>query len=127
MVAGEVAVVGADGEGGCDGDVGESVVGERAPDEGGAGVAVAHGGPHIQMEDGTAGVFGLQVVLFGQRVKGIRGVGDGELGGVGVIRLVGGSGVDDSGVAGDVLPGEPVGGTFGGACVRGCPRRAVRT
>ena len=52
--------------------------------------------------------------MFGQRVKGVGGVGDGELGGVGVIRLVGGSGVDDSGVAGDVFPGEPVGSTFGG-------------
>ena len=74
---------------GVNGDVGESVVGERAWDESSAGVAVAHGGPHIQMEDGTAGVFGLQVVLFGQRVKGVGGVGDGELGGVGVISASG--------------------------------------
>ena len=64
------------------------------------------------MEDRATGVFALQFFLVFEGSKGVWGVGDRQLGGVGVVGFPFGSGVDDVGESFAVFFGEPVGGAF---------------
>ena len=114
VFAGDVAVLGADGEGGGDGDVGDVEGGEAAPDEFAAGLGVAHALAHVEVEDGAAGVHGLEVFLLFEGFEGVVGVADGEHGRVGVVGGVLEAGLQDVGEALLVFAGEAVAGAFGG-------------
>ena len=94
---GNIAVFWADRERWGDGDVGQVEVFQGAAHELGAGLTVGHGRPHVQVEDRATGVFALQLFLVFEGGEGVWGVGDRQLGGVGVVGFPLGSGVDDVG------------------------------
>ena len=101
---------------------------QGAAHELGAGLTVGHGCPHVQVEDRAAGVFALQLFLVFEGGEGVWGVGDRQLGGVGVVGFPLGSGVDDVGESFAVFLGEPVGGAFrrGGLQVEQMPGLFLR-
>ena len=81
--------------------------GQAAADEFAAGLGVAHAFAHVEVEDGAAGVHGLEVLLLFEGFEGVIGVADGEHGGVGVVGGIGEAGLQDVGEAflvfGDVV------------------------
>ena len=109
----EVAVDRADGEGRRDGDVRRAEGGQGAAHEllagGGRGDALVH----VQVQDGAAGVLGLELLLHLLGLEGVVGVAHGDLGGVRVVGVGLRSGLEDAGVALAVLLGEAVGGALG--------------
>ena len=109
---GQVAVGGANGERGRDGDVGQAKAGERTLDELAAGCAAADALTHIQVQHGAAGVFGLQRFLALQGFKRVVGKADGQLRAVGVVGLLRRARLEDGGPALFVLFGKAVGGAF---------------
>ena len=68
---------------------------------------------HIEMEDCSAGVFGLQFVLQFQRFKSVAGVLHRNLGGVGVVRRFRRAGRIMPGKNFLVFFGEAISGAFG--------------
>ena len=87
---------------------------QAAADEFAAGLGVAHAFAHVEVEDGAAGVHGLEVLLLFEGFEGVIGVADGEHGGVGVVGGIGEAGLQDVGEAFLVFAGEAVASTLGG-------------
>ena len=114
MLAGEVAVLGADGKGRRDGDVGKAEPGEDPLHQLAAGPRVGEALVHVEMEHGAAGVAALEFLLMGEGLERVVGVADGKLGGVRVIWGLSGSGVQDAGELHAVDAGEAVGRPLGG-------------
>ena len=105
---------GADGKRGGDGDVGQAEVGERAFDQLAAGRAAGDTLAHVQVQHRAAGVLGLQRLLPHQRLERVVGEAHGQLGRVGVVRLLGSARLQDAGPALFIFLGKAVGGAFGG-------------
>src|SRR5699024_2525962 len=87
VLAGEVAVRGADRERRGDGDVGQAEPAERAADE--LLARARRGDPlaHVKVQDGAAGVLALELLLALERLERVVREADGELGGVRVVRV----------------------------------------
>ena len=82
----QIAMLGANGESWSDSDVGQMIIFQNGFNQLAARFGVADSFPHIKMENGSAGVFGLQFILQFQRFKSVAGVLQPNLGGVGVVR-----------------------------------------
>ncbi len=107
----QVAVLGADREGGRQRDVRELVVGERLADERFGDLDVADLLAEIEVEHRAARVLALQLVLEVERLEDVVGEADRQLGRVGVVGgvLPGG---DDIGIFFPVELGEAVAGAL---------------
>src|SRR3546814_4866275 len=68
---------------------------------------------HVQVQHGAAGVLALQLVLQLQGLEGVVGEADRQLRGVGVVRRLGRTRLEDVGEALAVFLGETIGGAFG--------------
>ena len=112
VLPGQVAVDGADGEGGRDGDVGGAEGGQAPAHELLAGGGRGDPLVHVQVQDGAAGVLGLELLLHLLGLEGVVGVADGHLRRVRVVRIGLGAGLEDTGEAPAVLLGETVRGSL---------------
>ena len=113
VLADQVSVDGADGEGRRDGDVGRAEGGQGAAHQLLAGSGRGDALVHVQVQDGAAGVLGLELLLHLLGLEGVVGVAHRDLGGVRVVGVGLRSGLEDAGVALAVLLGEAVGGALG--------------
>ena len=113
VLADQISVDGADGEGRRDGDVGRAEGGQGAAHELLAGGGRGDPLVHVQVQDGAARVLGLELLLHLLGLEGVVGVAHGDLGGVRVVGVGLRSGLEDAGVALAVLLGEAVGGALG--------------
>ena len=113
VLAGEVAVHRADREGRGDGDVGGAEGGQAAPHQLPAGAGRGDVLVHVQVQDGAAGVLGLELLLHLLGQVRIVGESDGDLGGVRVVGVGVRPGLEDAGEAAAILLGEAVGGALG--------------
>ena len=116
MLAGDVAVVLADGVGGGHGVVGQLKVFRDLPHQVGGRLPVRQLLAQKGVEHGTGGIQGLKLVLNGQGLENILRIAHGQVGGVGVIRRVAGvlGGGDDVGILFHIVLGQAVGGGLGG-------------
>ena len=116
---GEIAMGGADGEGGGEAEIGEAIVFADGADKLFDGFALGDALSDEEVEDGATSEFGLEGVLQVELFEGVVGEVYGELGGVGVVGLgtlgeLGMVGGDDAGELGLIELGEAIGGAFGG-------------
>ncbi len=114
LLAGDVAMVGADRIGRRHGVIGELVVLRDLPDELHAGFPVREALAKEGVEDGAGGVEGLELILDVEGREDVIGESDREVRGVGVIRgLAVFGGGDDVGVTLLVVLGKTECGGFG--------------
>ncbi|ETJ02804.1 MAG: hypothetical protein Q605_AUC00935G0002, partial [Actinomyces urogenitalis DORA_12] len=114
VLAGEVAVSGADGEGRRDGDVGGTEGSQAPAHQLLADLRRGDSLVHVQVQHGAAGVLGLQLLLHLLSLEGVVGVADRKLGGVGVVGVGLGASLEDLRETTAVLLGEAVGRALGG-------------
>ena len=112
ILAFQVAVLRANGEGRSDGDVRQMIIFQNCFDQLAARFGVADSFSHIKMKDCSAGVFSPQFVLKLQRFKSVAGMFHRNLGGVGVIRRFRRACLDYAGENFLVLFGKTVSGAF---------------
>ena len=120
VFAGEVAVSGADAEGGGEGEVGEMIFLSDAADERACHSGVIDAFAQESMEDRAASILCLEPVLEVERFEDVVSKADGNVGGIGVVGFGAPSfhvffiGDDDVGIVLFVEEGEAVGSAFGG-------------
>ena len=85
VLAGDIAVLGADGEDGRDGDIGQAEIGQRAAHQTFAGLGAGDLLAHVEVQHGPAGVSALERLLHLQGLEGIVREAHRNLGAVGVI------------------------------------------
>lgn len=91
----DIPVFRADGKDRRDSDIRELIVGDDFPDEILAGLSIGEPFSHVQMKNGTSGVFALEFVLLFERFERIVGIAYRKLSGIGIIWCFVGSCLDD--------------------------------
>ena len=114
LLAGNVAVVGADGIGGAHGVVRQLVVLGDLPHQSRCSLPVGQFLTQEGMEYGAGGIAGLKLVLDLQGGEDILGIAHGQVGGIGVVGGAVFVGGDDLGETLLVVLGEAIGSRLGG-------------
>lgn len=118
MLSDDIAVLRTDREDRRDRDIRQLIILDDFLDELLAGLCVGYSFSHVEMEDGTSGILALQFVLLFQGVEWIVRIADRQLRGVGVVRSVIGSRLDDSWYLFSVFFSKPIRGPFCRGCLQ---------